>query len=253
MRLPNCIAIFIGILYVVVGEDEAASNILSECENGVIFVEEITITCDSPGAYYYGGSNYRNSDTCVGGDKGRVEVILQIAEDLEQEPYVDVMASGYGHVGDASVHQVSNLCEVASAVDGAVCPQAGYYRLYDTFWFESQSDDNMEYSFSPKVSVGFMSTQTKRSYDLGGANTNHCSGDVGFNHWSADVKKTAATAFKTGMITFCVLASMIIAVSMMRQRPNTSSDPFAKETQAEEAADYQKMSMVANNATLVDA
>jgi hypothetical protein len=40
------------------------------CDNSVIQVISMYLTCDSPGTYYYGSGGYRNSPTCKFGDNG---------------------------------------------------------------------------------------------------------------------------------------------------------------------------------------
>lgn len=44
------------------------------CRRREIEVTKVTLTCDSPGAYYYGSKTYRNSDVCIDGDKVNLKV-----------------------------------------------------------------------------------------------------------------------------------------------------------------------------------
>lgn len=46
----------------------------STCSRNWVRVTSLVLTCDSPGAYYYGSSTYRNSDTCAAGDKARISL-----------------------------------------------------------------------------------------------------------------------------------------------------------------------------------
>lgn len=43
-------------------------------KDDVVRVLSLALTCDSPGAYYYGSSTYRNSEVCVAGDKATLKI-----------------------------------------------------------------------------------------------------------------------------------------------------------------------------------
>ena len=49
-------------------------NVEPFCRRSYIQVTGVWITCDTPGAYYYGGSAYRNSEVCMSGDKANILV-----------------------------------------------------------------------------------------------------------------------------------------------------------------------------------
>jgi hypothetical protein len=42
------------------------------CRRSYIQVISLQLLCDTPGAYYYGSSAYRNSEVCVSGDKAHL-------------------------------------------------------------------------------------------------------------------------------------------------------------------------------------
>lgn len=44
------------------------------CKRHYIQVTGVWLTCDTPGAYYYGSSAYRNSEVCMSGDKATLRV-----------------------------------------------------------------------------------------------------------------------------------------------------------------------------------
>ena len=50
----------------------------STCSRNWVRVTSLVLTCDSPGAYYYGSSTYRNSDTCAAGDKARISLSREL-------------------------------------------------------------------------------------------------------------------------------------------------------------------------------
>jgi hypothetical protein len=44
------------------------------CKRSYIEVSGLWLTCDTPGAYYYGSTAYRNSEVCMSGDKANLVV-----------------------------------------------------------------------------------------------------------------------------------------------------------------------------------
>ena len=44
------------------------------CRRNYIKVDRLSILCDTPGAYYYGSSAYRNSQVCMSGDKANLDI-----------------------------------------------------------------------------------------------------------------------------------------------------------------------------------
>ena len=53
-------------------EKNGFQNASPFCYQKFIEVNGVYITCDSPGAYYYGGSAYRKSEVCKTGDKAKL-------------------------------------------------------------------------------------------------------------------------------------------------------------------------------------
>lgn len=53
-------------------EKKGYQNASPFCNQHFIEVNGVWITCDTPGAYYYGGSAYRNSEVCKTGDKAKL-------------------------------------------------------------------------------------------------------------------------------------------------------------------------------------
>ena len=47
------------------------------CRRNYIQVQQMSILCDTPGAYYYGSNAYRNSVVCMSGDKAHLEVLCK--------------------------------------------------------------------------------------------------------------------------------------------------------------------------------
>jgi hypothetical protein len=104
-----------------------------------------------------------------------------------------------------------SLCDKIKSKDGSTaCPAAGNYTITDRFYWGGQSDQ-YKYSFTPKVSLGVASVQNNNQYDLGGANTNKCSGGT-FSTWTSGVAKSAAESVASFFVTFGVLVGSILAI-----------------------------------------
>jgi hypothetical protein len=223
-------------------------NRFSVCDDSVVIVEEMSLVCDTPGAYYYGGNKYRQSATCQGGDKGRLYVELRFAEDLEADAYLTVEVRGYGSVEAVVLHSGDSLCGTVKSLDGSTdCPAAGYYQLSEQFYFPNKNDD-YSYSFTPRITVGVTSDLNNNKYDLGGANTDLCPGNM-FSNWTRGVKRSAADTILSFFVTFGILFGAIAAVGFaywyIRRQVNKKPTPIIVEEQADgddEEDEYQQLS-----------
>lgn len=188
-------------------------NKFTVCDDSPIIVEDIEMLCDSPGTYYYGSGKYRNSADCQAGDKGKIKITFQLTEDLQSAPYFTLSVHGYGTVPGETFYSNEQLCSISSLStlnNQVTCPGKGWYTVSRTFHWGDQND-SYEYSFVPKVTVGFTSNPQKGLYDMGGANTNLCSGDT-FTNWTKGVRRSAANTIKTFLATFGILLGAIAAV-----------------------------------------
>lgn len=210
-------------------------NKFSVCSNSLITVEDISILCDSPGTYYYGSGKYRNSAECKAGDKAKVTVAFTISQSLQYQPYLTLSVSGYGTVPGNTLYQDEQLCGIgalSTSSNKIACPQQGNYTISRTFHFQDQSD-SYDYSFVPKVTVGFTSNPQKNVYDLGGANTQKCSGDT-FYDWTQGVRKSAANTIRTFFATFGILLGSVVFVFIagwviMSQNNNRPKDMLVED------------------------
>ncbi len=239
----------------------------SVCSDSLITVDELSITCDSPGTYYYGSGKYRNSETCQAGDKGRVHMKFYVKEIIQSTTYISVYVQGYGTVEGVYVHALEDICGVSSIygkTGTTLCNngflQAGYFYLQETFYFGSQSD-SYQYKFRPKVEVGFTSDPRSDHYDLGGANTQKCSGNLFFN-WSTRPDVAIPEALKSFIITFGILIFCIAATSFagwyITKRAHASAPAATKSPPLNDAFaysaenDFRKQAMLGANKNLVD-
>lgn len=201
------------ILTVAGQEDGEYYNKFSVCDDTSVLVSDISILCDSPGTYYYGSGKYRNSASCQAGDKAKMKVSVDILEDLQSDAYLTLYVQAYGSVEAIMLHAQESLCSVLQSSNGAVCPSAGNYTIKETFYWGSQSDD-YEYTFTPKVVVGVSSTLNSKVYDMGGANTNMCSGGV-VSDWTTGIRKSMANSIKSFFATFGILTAGILAIGLV--------------------------------------
>lgn len=184
------------------------------CGDSIIQVEELTITCDSPGAYYYGSGKYRNSPTCKPGDKAKIVLDFFIDDDATieyagNEVYFTMIVDGsYSQI--KTVYENAALCGIGSvnSLSGNGCPARGYYQIKEKFYWDKSDNSNNSTSFYPTVTVGFRSNANQYTFDYGGANTDLCRGST-FVTWSKRVKKTYANALSNFIKTFGILCMTI--------------------------------------------
>jgi hypothetical protein len=53
-------------------ENHGLQTVARYCQKRLVEVQDVRLTCDSPGAYYYGSKTYRSSEVCFYGDKVNV-------------------------------------------------------------------------------------------------------------------------------------------------------------------------------------
>lgn len=241
-----------------VANDDEYYNQFSVCADSSIVVEDLMIVCDSPGAYYYGSNKYRNSATCVGGDKGRLQFVFEILEDMAYSPYLSLSVKAYGSVPTVQLHSFDELCSLnsLSSQNGASCPEAGVYMVSEKFYFDSQTDD-YEYNFKPTPSIGFMSSVDKNYYDLGGANTNACAGGT-FQNWSTNMGNTASKTVHFFLVTFGILfaATMTFVVwryFQMKYELNVGPKRELMEEELLDEEDVRRIAMLSREKDLIDA
>ena len=244
---------------------EVEQNVV--CGDSIIQVEELTMTCDSPGAYYYGSGKYRNSATCKPGDKAKITLDFFIDDEetiqyAGNEVYFSLIVDGsYSQI--KTVYENVDLCSIGSvkSISGNGCPGRGYYQIKEKFYWDKSANSNNSTSFYPTVTVGFRSSAKQYTYDYGGANTDLCRGST-FVTWSKRVKKTYANALSNFIKTFGILcmtvAMMGIFVWVLVKKPKNFVEAKAKlipnKERDNEVFDFRKLPTGANkpNVQLVD-
>jgi hypothetical protein len=195
-------------------DEDVYKSMISVCADAVIEVKDIVLLCDSPGTYYYGSNKYRDSATCKAGDKAKLQVDFYIDDpdtiaSLGGSALTTIKIQGYQAIESQVVYENADLCSLSSlrSLSGVSCPGQGNYRISTQFsWGEKNND--LDYNFVPKPSVGFKSNMNKEAYDLGGANTNLCGGNT-FIAWSDGVRKQYANALSNFMKSFGILVFTI--------------------------------------------
>lgn len=193
-------------------DDGGYFNQFYVCEDSSVLVQDISILCDSPGAYYYGSGKYRNSALCQAGDKAKLLVAFEIGQTLAyDDAYLTIYVQAFGSVPTEYVYSSESFCSVARTSNGADCPSAGTYELTHNFYWGFK-DDEYDYTFTPKVIIGVSSKSNSNQFDLGGANTKQCNGGY-FSNWTRGVKRSAANTLASFLVTFGILTFSIVAVS----------------------------------------
>jgi hypothetical protein len=136
--------------------------------------------------------------------------------------------------------------------------KGSYVLFYQYYWGEQS--DSYSYIFKPKVQVGIASSSDKQHFDLGGANTNYCSGDT-FTSWTEGVRRSAANTIQSFFITFGLLLGTVIGIVavayfvMSKARPPpTVAETLLESNSKEESLienDEKKLALIGANNDLV--
>ena len=230
------------------------------CADAAITVEDVSLLCDSPGAYYYGNGKYRNSPTCMLGDKGKGKVYFYISEENDNyEPYVTlkVVDAFNTNVQEMVIYQDEPLCSLSNlkAQDGQECPAEGYYYISgSTNLGEKDGSGN---PFDAELVVGFRSDPQVYAFDLGGANTDLCPGDVfgryAFGRLRTQVANAVASFFVTwGTLFFGVAAVFGFVVFLVRRAKAKQNPPFEDADEDLLDGHYNQVIVMSSSRSLVD-
>ena len=250
------LALLITLQSVVAEEDY---NQFTVCADSSIVVEELSISCDSPGSYYYGSNKYRNSATCMGGDKAKLDFVFEIVDDLQASPYISVEVEAYGSVPAKNLYTQVELCSLGTlqSYSGAACPAAGIYMISEKFYFDAQSDD-YSYNFKPVPSIGFMSSLNQNYFDLGGANTDSCKGGT-FQNWSTSMGNSASKTIRFFLITFGALLALSLTFlawryyAMKRELNVGTRKVESMQEELLDDEDVRRIAMMGREKDLIDA
>jgi hypothetical protein len=241
-------------------EGERYVKYFEACADAAISVEDVSLLCDSPGAYYYGNGKYRDSETCMLGDKGKAKVYFYISEENDgYEPYVTlkVVDDFSSDVEPMYLYQDEALCSISNlkAQDGQACPAEGYYYISgSTYLGEKNGSGN---SFDAKTVIGFRTDPEVYNYDLGGANTDLCPGGVFSKYSYGRLRKQVANAVASFFVTwgtlfFGVVAVLGFAVFLMRKIKAKQNPPLEDADEDLLDGHYNQVVVMSSSRSLVD-
>jgi hypothetical protein len=249
-------------------DDAAVYNTFSVCSDAVIKVLDLSIYCDSPGTFYYGSGKYRNSASCLGGDKAKIQLDFYIAQPTVIESaggyaILDITATGNSgwYQQNIKVFENADMCSTPTlkTLSKSTCPSQGKYRIKSHFYWPEDKYGGS--SFYPSVMVGFKSSVRSNQYDYGGANTPYCRGST-FVTWTDGIRTIYANAIANFMKSFGILLLTIVLMGgfiwFLIKKPTSVRDAGQKlgvvkrEVYFEDLFDFTTMRSPKNGQFLVD-
>lgn len=166
-----------------------SSSQLFVCDNSVVRISYLSISCDSPYTFYYGNGANRNTETCDYGDKMTLSGTVTVVDNLQ---YGDKIYMSMGVYDDDSnllvTSRPANFCE---GYIGSDCTKQGTYS-FETKMKLGMPEGTNRTHFYPLVQMAF-STKMDYGYNLGAANM-QCRG------WDGDVPLYAAWSNKNSQM-----------------------------------------------------
>ena len=230
------------------------------CEDTDIEIQDVSLLCDSPGAYYYGNGKYRDSNSCMLGDKGKVSIYFYIGEELEGvEPYVslNVKDDSNADVEEMVILEDEALCSVSglTAQDGQTCPEQGYYYISGSTYLGDK--DGSGNPFDAKAQIGFKTYPEEDYFDLGGANTLYCPGGFLGQYSYSKMKTQVASAVLSFMVTwgtlfFGIASVLLFSVFLVRRARRSRNIPFEDADEDLLDGNYNQVIVMSSSRSLVD-
>jgi hypothetical protein len=147
---------------------EAEKALVGNCEGSTVWVNSVTILCDSPYAYYYGNGAHRGSTVCDYGDMATVMVNFNIAASIRSMDNMYMTMGVYATKVNVELLFAAMNIKVDDLVGGNV-NKKGNYEFSMRIMLEKTYGDNSQ--FVPSFEFGF-STMEDEGYNLGGVNIN---------------------------------------------------------------------------------
>ncbi|CAB9526382.1 expressed unknown protein [Seminavis robusta] len=138
-------------------------QLVGSCSQEDFQVKAVYLVCDSPGAYYRGSSTYRDSETCIYGDKARLQLEFKIKDSftgassirLEVESGLYDQWKRVAILDDLCSYAGSNLQRVYSEYESMTsCPTPGLYQL-DTYFTVPAFTVDSELHYTPDLRFRF--------------------------------------------------------------------------------------------------
>lgn len=143
-----------------------SSSKLSVCDNSVVRMSFLSISCDSPYTFYYGNGANRNAETCDYGDKMTLLGTVTVVDNLQYGDHIYMTLGVYDDDSNLLVtSRPTNFCE---NYIGSDCTGQGTYSFETKLKLGSPEGKNRTH-FYPLVQMAF-STKTDYGYNLGAVN-----------------------------------------------------------------------------------
>mmetsp|Transcript_14867 Transcript_14867/g.22872 ORF Transcript_14867/g.22872 Transcript_14867/m.22872 type:complete len:280 (+) Transcript_14867:2-841(+) len=208
-----CLLLLLSSRILVLGSNnynDGTSQIVEPCEDGIVQVVNITISCDSPYTFYYGSGVNRNSPVCDYGDKATISVGFYVMEDVDDAIYMQMSAYNSAdeqlYLGDAV-----DLCNKV----GEACNYEGYYEFSTKIVLASLDSD--ESKFVPLLEIAF-SNEANNGYELGGVNIECDNQNTGsYFDWMNIRTNTTMTKVKTATFAqdYGILIGTCVALAIL--------------------------------------
>jgi hypothetical protein len=199
---------------------------LNVCQDSVVMVTSVYITCTSPYTFYYGNGAHHNDVVCDYLDKASVKVSFSVIADIEEESDIYMtmaLLDEAGHV--LTVTDPSFLCNNYVGND---CTAAGHYSFSKKFLLDTPKDSSADESnFTPQIQMAF-STKANHGYNLGALNTECREWDASqpaLVSWSTHARPTGMLLLvqKYGALTGTCMAMVCIIAFVWRQASRNSA------------------------------
>jgi len=194
-------------------------QLVGSCSESDFQVQAVFLVCDSPGAYYRGSSTYRDSTTCIYGDKARLQLEFVIKDSftgassirLEIESGIYDQWKRVAILDDLCSYAGSNLIRVYTEYETFTsCPAPGRYQL-DTYFTVPAFTTDYELHYTPDVRFRFYNAKGKV---LGCATT----GTLALSGYAKDHANQGLVALMAAFFALICIFSSLIYVNYGRER-----------------------------------
>lgn len=140
---------------------------ISVCDDSVVRLVYLTLSCDSPYTFYYGNGANRNSPTCNYGDRATLTGKIKVVDDLQYGDDIYMTLAAYDDAKNLLMTvDPTNFC---NTYIGYACTTAGLYEFSSKVTLSTPEGANQTH-FTPRIQMAF-STKADSGYNLGAVNT----------------------------------------------------------------------------------
>jgi hypothetical protein len=182
---------------------------LDVCENSVVEVTSVTVTCNSPYSFYYGSGAHRNSQVCSYGDKATMDVTFDVTGDLDSGDDIYVTMA---IVQDGDILASTGSESLCDSYVGDWCTTTGSYSFTKKIKLAT-GDSNNATNFVPSIHMAF-STTANGGYNLGALNIDECDyseDNPSYVNWK-NVESTQMTTWERFLNSYTLLIGTCILI-----------------------------------------